>query len=286
MRLREPLLAQRDAAAAVAGAVDAAPAPVERARWRSVAVPSEHGGWGLTLEPVLLGSLLTPSWAGVLIGVAAFAAFLARTPAKLVAVDVRRDRWLPRTSLAARIAAVEVAVIAAAATGATVLAGPSWWWAVALAAPLIIIEASFEVRSHGRRLAPEVCGAVGVAATASAIVLAGGGGTHLAAAAWIVLGARSVGAIPFVRAQIVRSRRGIVDVRTSDVAQIAALALGWTASVVDHRALAGSIVLTAIVAAQARWSRREPPPIKVIGMRQMLLGFALVAVTALAPLPL
>ena len=25
--------------------------------WRAVAMPSEHGGWGLTLEPVLLGLL-------------------------------------------------------------------------------------------------------------------------------------------------------------------------------------------------------------------------------------
>lgn len=252
----------------------------ERAAWRAVAVPSEHGGWGLTLEPVVLGLLLAPSWAGVLIGVAAFGAFLARTPAKLVAVDVRRSRWLPRTSLAARIAAVELVVVAAAAAGATVSAGPSWWWAVALAAPLIMIEASFEVRSHGRRLAPEVCGAVGVAATTSAIVLTGGGGVHLAAAAWLVLGARSVGAIPFVRAQIVRARRGLVDVRASDTAQLVALAIGWLASVVDHRVVAGSVALSAIVAAQAWWSRRDPPPVTVIGMRQMLLGLTLVAATA------
>ena len=25
----------------------------ERAGWRAVAMPAEHGGWGLTLEPVL-----------------------------------------------------------------------------------------------------------------------------------------------------------------------------------------------------------------------------------------
>ena len=31
---------------------------------RSVAMPAEHGGWGLTLEPGILGVLLAPSLAG------------------------------------------------------------------------------------------------------------------------------------------------------------------------------------------------------------------------------
>ena len=43
--------------------------------WRSVAVPSEHGGWGFTLEPGALGAALAPSIAGVLLGVGALLAF-------------------------------------------------------------------------------------------------------------------------------------------------------------------------------------------------------------------
>ena len=54
-------------------AVRAAPALThERVRWRAVGVPSEHGGWGLTLEPVLLGLLVGFSGAGVAIGTATF----------------------------------------------------------------------------------------------------------------------------------------------------------------------------------------------------------------------
>lgn len=257
------------------------PAARERAPWRAVAVPSEHGGWGLTLEPVLLGLLLAPSWAGALIGAAAFGAFLARTPSKLVAVDVRRARWLERTTLAAKFAAVELVVILLAVVTATALAGTRWWWVVAFASPLIAVQAWFEVRSHGRRLTPEVCGAVAVSAVAAAIVVAGDGRDGLAAAAWLILGARSIGAIPFVRSQIMRSRRGITDVRASDTAQVVAVGVGWMAAVVDHRALAGSIALTTIVALQAWWSRRDPPPVKTIGMRQMVLGLALVAAMAI-----
>ena len=100
-----------------------------RPRWRAVAMPSEHGGWGLTLEPVVLGLLVGWSGAGFALGIAAFTAFLLRTPAKLVAVDLRRGRWLDRSRMALRIAIVELLVLGAAvvvvvASGGLVVAGP------------------------------------------------------------------------------------------------------------------------------------------------------------------
>ncbi|MBK8334978.1 MAG: YwiC-like family protein [Acidimicrobiaceae bacterium] len=63
----------------IAGA-GAPPAPGRRSTLRSVALPTEHGGWGLTLEPVLLGLLLRWSGAGLCLGVAAFVAFMAAHP--------------------------------------------------------------------------------------------------------------------------------------------------------------------------------------------------------------
>jgi hypothetical protein len=56
-----------------------------------VAIPSEHGGWGLTFEPVLLGLLVEPSWPGVAIGAAALTAFLVRTPLKFSIAAVVAD---------------------------------------------------------------------------------------------------------------------------------------------------------------------------------------------------
>ena len=70
----------------------------DRSLWRAVAVPSEHGGWGLTLEPVLLGLLVGFSWSGMAIGAATFLAFLVRTPLKLALVDRRRGRAAADTS--------------------------------------------------------------------------------------------------------------------------------------------------------------------------------------------
>jgi hypothetical protein len=256
----------------------------ERAGWRTVAMPSEHGGWGLTLEPVLLGLIVAWSGAGVALGVAAFTAFLLRTPAKLVAVDVRRGRWLDRSRLALRIAIVELVVLGSAAAWALASAGWSWLAPVAIASPLVAVELSFDVRSRGRRLLPELCGAVGIAAVAASIVLAAGRGDGLAVGVWLVLAARALGAIPFVRVQIMRLRRGQGPVWQSDVAQVMSIAVAAAAVIGDRRLLAGLAGVVMLAVTQSSWVRRVPIPAKQVGLRQMAIGLALVAVTAVGVL--
>ena len=81
----------------------AAPRAKQRSPLRTVALPSEHGGWGLTLEPVLLGLLVAHSVSALCIGLAAVLAFLARTPLKLAVVDARRGRTLERTRMARKV---------------------------------------------------------------------------------------------------------------------------------------------------------------------------------------
>jgi hypothetical protein len=263
--------------------VRSAPAATAAARsnWNAVAVPSEHGGWGLTAEPILLGLVLAFSWSGAAIGAAAMLAFLARTPLKLAMVDHRRGRQLDRTVLARRVAAIEVMALCALGVTALVLAGLSWLVPVAIALPLFAIELWFDVRSRGRRLMPELCGAVGMGAVAAAIVIAGDGPVRLAAAAWLILAARSVAAIPFIRTQIGRLHRRAASTRSSDLFQLLAVAIATVAMFVEPDVLLGVFAVVVIVAMQLIWVRRSPvPPAKVLGLRQMALGFALVAATA------
>ena len=255
--------------------------PRQRPRWKVVALPSEHGGWGLTLEPVLLGLLIAPSVAGAAIGVAAFVAFLVRTPLKLAVIDVRRDRWLSRSALALQIAIGELVALVALAVLSTIVAGAAWMVPLAIAAPFVLVQLWFDVRSRGRRLLPELCGAVGMAAVAAAIVIAAGRSNRLAAAASLILAARSIGAIPFVRVQIVRLRRGSGPVRQSDLAQLAALALAVRAGLLARGIWPAAIGVALIGVLQTVWARRPPVPAKVLGMRQLALGLALVAVAAI-----
>lgn len=256
------------------------PRPEGPSQWRAVSVPREHGGWGLTLEPALLGLLIAWSWSGLAIGLAAFGLFLVRTPAKLAIVDLRRRQWRSRSRLAARIALLEAVVVLALAGAAVSGSGFRWLTPVALAAPLVAVELWYDVRSKSRRLVPELCGAVGVATSSAAIVLAAGEEWGLAMAAWLVLAARSIASIPFVRAQIVLVHRGIRATRGSDLAQLAGLSLAAVTVVVDRRTWLGALCVLAIVVAQTWWSRRTPPAVKIVGFRQMGLGLALVIATA------
>lgn len=257
----------------------------EPVRWRSIALPSEHGGWGLTLEPVLLGLLVAASWPGVAIGVAAFIGFLARTPLRVVLVDRWRHRELERTRLALRLLTLELIVIAGLAALAIGWGGAGWLVPLVAAVPLVVVELAYDMRSRSRRLIPELCGSIGIAAVAPAIVLAGasdvGGDTvGLAAGLWLLLSARALASIPFVRAQIVQLRRGVRATAVSDVMQVVAVVTAALAVVLDRTLLAGATAIAAIVALQLVWSRLPSPPARTLGFGQLGLGLALVAITA------
>lgn len=256
------------------------PSVGERPTWRRVAMPSEHGGWGLTLEPPLLALLVSPSRAGVAIGVAAVLAFLARTPVKLVLVDLSRRRWLPRTRLAAVVGAVELTLIGLLVVAAIVLAGGAWLVPVLVGLPLLAVELWYDARSRGRRLVPELSGAIGIGATAAAIVVAGGGAWQLGVALWLVLAARACVSIPYVRAQVLRLRRGVPMSASTVAVQLVGVAGAVVAGVVDRSVLAGTVGVVAIALVQAPTVRRPVPPPKVLGLRQLAFGLALVAATA------
>ncbi|HVX21420.1 MAG TPA: YwiC-like family protein [Acidimicrobiales bacterium] len=255
--------------------------PKPRPLWRSVAVPTEHGGWGLTFEAVLLGLLVRPSTGGVAIGVAAFAAFVARTPLKLAVVDRRRRRRLDRSVLAERIAGVELAVLVAAVVVAALTAQRWWWVPLVSAVPFFALELSFDVRSRSRRLAPELSGAVGMGAVASAIALAGGLRSSLAVGLWVVLAARAVGSVPFARTQVRRLRHQVDHRRLADAGQMAAVgvvligwALGWV--------LWSGATAVGVLAGWNLLALRLPVrSAKRVGILQLMAGVAVVVATAI-----
>ena len=193
------------------GSVAAVTDATARPPWRAVAVPSEHGGWGLTLEPALLGLLVAPSIAGGAIGVAAFLAFLVRTPLKVVLVDRHRHRSSSATDSPAASWPVELARARGDGRRRVRGAGGEWVVPFAVALPLFVVELWYDARSRSRRLVPELCGAVGIAAVVAAIALAGGEGTALAIALWIVLAARAIASVPFAGCRCCACGHAAVD---------------------------------------------------------------------------
>ncbi|MCP3976001.1 MAG: YwiC-like family protein [bacterium] len=248
---------------------------------RSVAIPSEHGGWSLTLEPAILGLLVAFSAAGAALTVAALLGFIARTPLKVVLVDRWRDRQLDRTQLAERILAAEILAIVALAVMAFMIAETSFWWPLAVAAPLILVELWHDMRSKSRHLIPELAGTIGIGSVATAVALAGGTETGVAFGLWMVIGARSIAAVLFVRIQLLRFKGHDHVLWHSDIAQLVAVAIvvvGWITDVVPAAAV---VVMVGLAVFELIAVRRTPQRAAVIGARQVVLGLTVVLATAL-----
>jgi hypothetical protein len=267
----------------LAGSEDHAP-PQQRSLLRSVAVPTEHGGWGLTLESVLLGLAVSWSAAGVCLGVAAFVAFLARTPLKTVLVDARRHRDLPRTRLARRVLVGEAAAMAALTVGAVVLASSAFWMPLIVIAPLVGIELWFDMRSRSRRLIPELAGALGMSGVVALVALAGGSDMRLAIACWMILGARSISAIVTVRDMVGSLHGRPRHPGHVTLAAVVGIVLAGCSVAVDDSVWVGAIAVLLAVVAQWVWYFRPAPRAVVIGVRQTMLGLGVVIATAIGVL--
>jgi hypothetical protein len=260
------------------GSTSAKPRPL----WRTVALPSEHGGWGLTFEPVLLGLIVAFSGAGVAIGAAAMLAFVARTPAKIVLVDTWRHRRLPRTRPAAGIAATEITVLGILLGVAVATASGRFWLPLVAAVPLLAVELWFDMRSRSRRLIPELAGTVGIGAVAAAIVLAADGAGALAAGAWLVIVARAVASLPFVRYQLSRTKRHPNRRWAQDLAQAASVVLVLTGTWFGWLPWGAVVPIVVLVAVQLVLARTRPPKAVVVGVQQLVLGLAVVITAGLA----
>lgn len=257
------------------------PTPAARSTLRAVGLPAEHGGWGLTTEPVLLGLLVQPSRAGLALGGAALVAFLARTPLRVVLVDRHRDRHLDRTTVAARLLAVEVPVVLALVAVAGATATGSFWAPVVVAAPLVGLAFWYDARSRSRRLTPEMAGAVGMSLAATAITLAGGAEPALAWGLWLVLAARVLTAVPWVRDQVLGLHGRAGHPRLLAVTDLGALAVAAGAVALDPALAAGAAAVAGVVLIQRLMARRPVDRAVVLGLRELALGLAVVAVTAL-----
>jgi hypothetical protein len=247
---------------------------------RSVALPVEHGGWGLALEPIVLGLLVAPSGAGGLLGLFGAMMFLAHRPTRLVLVDVRRKRRAERTLAAAVVAAAYLAAAGAALAGAFAVAEHDFWWPLAASLPLVAVQAWYETRSRTRQLGRELAGPLAAASIAPAIASAGGWSAADALGLWAVLAVRIVGSVILVRAQIHRAHGRPYQIGPVVGVHVAGGALGVAGAALGliPWLAAGALVGLGLWAAVAL--RLPAVRAVVVGITQMAVGAAVVLATA------
>ena len=256
-------------------------------RLRPIALPVEHGGWGFVLEPVLLALLLAPSGSGLLLGLAIFAAFLTRQPLKILWTDRSAGKWYPRTQ-----AAMTFVFLYATPAAVFFLLGVALSsWQVLLpflaASPLLLITILKDADQQSRTLVPEIAAPAALAATAAAMVMAGGWSFAAGSAVWALLVCRSVPSVFYVRARL--------------CLEYGKPAVRWPSHLLHLGAIAAALLLTAAGLAPdlvgvpfiillvragiglSRWRRKSTP--KAVGFTEIFYGALTVGLLALAYLP-
>ncbi|MCL1598009.1 MAG: YwiC-like family protein [Actinomycetia bacterium] len=256
------------------------PSSSTRVKVRSIALPTEHGGWGFTLEPILLGLLVAPSASAWEISAAALGIFLARRPVKILSTDLVRRRWLPRSTAALFFALLYGGIALAGAIGALVTAEGPFWIPVLVAAPFALLALRADAHSKNRALIAELSGSVAMGATVAAIAIAGGWALAPSFGLWLILAARDVAAIALVRGQVRRLHDKPVQaaaIYAIQAAAVATVALAAATGIVPWLGVVaiGIVGIVAVVSLN-----REPAQAKIIGWTQMGVGLTVVLVTA------
>ena len=251
-----------------------------RVHLRSIALPTEHGGWGFTLEPILLGLLVAPTWAGFGLALATAAVFLARRPVKLVATDLVRNRRLPRTRVAGWFALGYGALALVGLSVAIATTDGPFWWPLAVAIPLATISLKADAQSRNRGLLPELAGGIAMGSAAAAIAMAADWDWAAAFGLWLVLAARSYAAIIFARAQVRRAKDQPHDRSGVFAAQVVAVLVVGLAAALAIVPLLSALAIF-LLGVGAFYSLARPPvPAKTVGWTQMLFGLMVVVLTA------
>lgn len=253
-----------------------------RSQLRSVALPVEHGGWAFWLEPALLGLLVAPSAAGLLLALSGLAVFLLHQPVKTALKDRMSKRRYQRTALAERVAIVYMLVALATFVLALATAAHSFLLPLALAVPFALIQLGYEAAKRGRDAVPEISGAVALGALAPAIAMANGWTLPAALGLWLIIAARAATSILYVRARLRLEKGKPVSPRLALsvhlIAFIGLAALAWA------RFLPWLVVVAAVLwlgyAAHGLSPFRQAVRPRTIGFQEIALGLLTVVLSA------
>ena len=245
-----------------------------RIRLRPISLPAEHGGWALLFEPIILGLLVAPTLAGVLLSTAATGFFLARHPFRLAVVDRRRRRSSRRSVLAGRFAILYFVCATTALALAVKIGGRALLLPLILAAPIVLIQLFYDSLGRSRALVAELAGSVATGAVAAAIAIADNWPRTAAYGLWAILAARAVPTVLYLRARLRLLHRKPALPRAAIFAHMLAaiiiLALARM-SIAPYLALVAMIILLLrAIAGFSRFDRRVTA--KKLGLRELTFG--------------
>jgi hypothetical protein len=236
----------------------------------TVFLPREHGSWFLVLEPLALGLLIAPSWAGGALAAATLAGFFARRPLKPACAPVHSVR-----RQVARETVVMWSALAVAGLFEAVVLGGAWaLWPLVPAAMLGGWFLSLELQGENRAAEAEVTASAACAFVPAACATLAGASITTALVLAVLALARSVPTVLVVRASLRGRREGAT-----------AWALPWLVSLLSCVALAAlawrhlvptvAVALGGLLLLRAAWllsPLRPAWPARRIGQAEGVLG--------------
>lgn len=173
-----------------------------RVNLKSVALPTEHGGWSFLTEPITLGLLVAPTWKGLLLGLAVVNLFLLHQPLKIALKDNLKRRRVPRTIWAECFVLIYGGVGIAIVLLLVAANGYRFLLPMMAGSVFALVQVMYDARNKSRELLPESAGSIALASTASSIALLAGWLLVPASMLWLMLAVRAVTTIVYVRVRL------------------------------------------------------------------------------------
>jgi hypothetical protein len=146
-----------------------------------------------------------------------------RHPFKLAVGDWRRTRRSSRTALAVRFAILYFVIAALGLSVAIKTGGAAFLLPLLFAAPIVIGQLYYDSMGRSRALIAELGGSISIGAVATAIAIAGGWPSPAAFGLWVILAARSVPTILYLRARLRLLHRKSASPRAVIIAHLLAI---------------------------------------------------------------
>lgn len=254
---------------------------VTRKTIRSVALPAEHGGWSFWLEPVLLAMLVAPSGTGIALVILSLASFLIRQPLKIAWIDLRKKKLYARTRVGVGFVGL-YGLIAGLAFLASLAGG-----GLPVIAPLIpayivaLLQVwLFDIRGNSRHWMPEVLGASVMSVFAVSIALAGGWAIENALMLSLIIIARAIPTIFYVRARLRQIKSGDTRPQTAIILHIITPIMIAVLAVMGYVPMLTVLALLILTGRAVYFLYRGTIfPAKILGIQEVIFGLLLVIMT-------
>lgn len=171
-------------------------------RVKAIALPTEHGSWGLVFEPLVAATAVAASIGSVWIILMVTGAFLARQPLKVLLNDWLSKRRLPQTEVAFKFTLFYGAIAAVGLAGSLYLIESRAFLPFAAMIPFAAYQIYCDAQRKSRDLLPELTGALAISSSAAVVALAAGWSMANALALWTIFAARLIPSILYVRARL------------------------------------------------------------------------------------